>query len=225
MSIFADSLLTESKSAVAMEEDRSSDDRWPNLVYSNTTTGASPGVSLGSDSTPVSRITRKKTQASPYSHILIKAQANLDSYCFRAILRLGLPATKTSRGQVLTRGRGHRPQKRKTAGQSIPMSTHESNFCCSEPGCPKSSNTKLWYCGCCQNLGKTVEGKVRKDNVVVHLRTMHQTGDSIGDTSGVECPEEGCSSLPTASSCFDEHLRRTHPGRSRKAPSQRSQGE
>ena len=72
MSIFADSPLADSKSPVAMEEDRFSYDRWPNPVCSN------PGVSLGSDSTPVSRITRQKTQASPYSDILIKAQANLD---------------------------------------------------------------------------------------------------------------------------------------------------
>lgn len=92
---------------------------------------------------------------------------------------------------------------------------------CSHLGCEKTfkrekdlkrhsiehdSNATIWHCGCCQNLGDKLKGKPRKDKIQSHLRNIH------GKTKSVECPEEGCYTLFTTTSCVDEHLRQIHPG-------------
>ncbi len=117
----------------------------------------------------------------------------------------------------------------------------EPKFRCSYPGCQDisfklkkdltrhekrhDSGATLWYCGCCQNLGHTYEGKARKDKVRDHLRNRHEKRESEGKTLGIQCSERACYTLLTASSCLVEHFRQEHPGYTSEALSQTTKGE
>ena len=73
-------------------------------------------------------------------------------------------------------------------------------------------DSTLWYCGCCQNLGHSFEGKFRKDKVQTHLRNKHEiSGPGAKKTIGIVCPTEGCHALFTAFLCVDRHLKQQHP--------------
>lgn len=109
--------------------------------------------------------------------------------------------------------------------------TDESKFRCSVSGCENKSfrfekdlkrhtktkhdpNAELWYCGCCQNLGRPDEGKKRKDKILGHLRQKHGKWKPGEKTFAIDCSVDDCHTLFTATSCLNTHLEKYHPGQS-----------
>lgn len=71
------------------------------------------------------------------------------------------------------------------------------------------SDTPLWYCGCCKNMGdEGYKGTPRKDHLKQHLIIKHQMG------APQDCPENPCSGrgriLFSSEACVEEHLSQEH---------------
>lgn len=82
----------------------------------------------------------------------------------------------------------------------------------------------IWFCGCCQNLGKKFKGKIRKDKVQDHLRRIHDPKSGGTPNPGTICLKEDCLMLFTSASCLDEHLRQVHPSLLPTTPRQNTNG-